>query len=63
MAEDNKNADEILENMNLVDFDNTKKKKKKKKKKAADKEAAGTLYFPSLFSNTLFSKFRTLVDL
>ena len=32
MSEENKD-DDILENMNLVDFDNAKKKKKKKKPK------------------------------
>ena len=30
---------QVLEGMNLVDFDNTKKKKKKKKKKPAADEA------------------------
>ena len=46
MSEDNKEG-EILENMNLIDFDNTKKKKKRKTKAKVDADAEGT--FPLSF--------------
>jgi hypothetical protein len=41
MAEEEQKADEILENMNLVDFTNEKKKTKKKKKAKKTEEDAG----------------------
>ena len=34
-----KEEEQVIDDMNLVDFDNTKKKKKKKKKKAPKDEA------------------------
>ena len=41
MAEEEQKADEILENMNLVDFTTEKKKTKKKKKPKKTEEDAG----------------------
>lgn len=41
MAEEDQKADEILENMNLLDFTKEKKKTKKKKAKNVNTEATG----------------------
>jgi hypothetical protein len=46
MSTEEANKEEILENMNLVNFEETKKKKKKKKKKTD--AISEFLYFASL---------------